>query len=300
MHLPLTMSLKCKSFILLFLLLSGVNSLGANKCESLFDTTGFLTDGSIVVGQMIRQGQATVRHGTVDGVHVIIKKYASIEEVQKFLNPTQILKHAVGVREQINNEMIAYMISVKLRLNNFPEGYVKEIDGEPYWIQLFIPERIKIRGASKEQVDSMIEQLRLGKWGLRDQILAYLLGDMDHSGSQNIINLDEGKIYYIDAGAAFTLASHFPGKLIAEDLKNVYPFKFRHKVLNKSHIKEDPELFDYIAKENMEDILSEISPLISNPKHLEDLRLRLLKLQRQVRVILNLPINAMRSDQERD
>ena len=228
---------------------------------------------------------------------VIAKRYVPLKELEvAYVNShsqeyeKEAKEHYSSAQQSIKNEFLAWNVSSKLGLDVFPFGVIRIIDGEYWWVQLYLEGTYTFadsnlrRGRSKEKVAEFMSEIQQSKWALRDSMLNYLLADVDHPGN-SLYDLKEKRQFYIDAGSAFAIVLSNEVRL-SREIKKVYPFMFNRDRLTATQVKADVDFFKYFVNVDVRLILPLMKQSGLEDGRIVDFELRLAKLQSQVRQLL--------------
>jgi len=263
------------------------------------ELTSILESKELVDMQLLRKGQGLTYLAKIPkyNLKVIAKKYIPFEELLQVQVNNEIdrIKKRIAREQQVKqfflNEQLAWIISRDLGLDVFPFGIIKYINGEYWWVQLYVEGAYTIgslslsRGQNYEKYKQLIDATSNSKWALRDAILSYLIGDADHTSGNSLFDLKEKRIFYIDAGSAFAIGIDRKASE-NRNLKLVEPFVFRNIKLNYQHISADIEFFKNLLLKNPKMFYENLSMHFLEDNKIEEFELRLLKLQNQVQSLL--------------
>ncbi len=226
------------------------------------DITEVLLTEPLSEKRLLRRGAAETYVAEVKkyGLKVIIKSYNPFwgEDLQS-----------------LRNEAVAWVISRSLKMDIFPFGVLRRIDGRTSWVQLFVPFTV---GVDQPLPERVYEILNEKPSSIRSELLTYLLGDEDFTAN-GLIDKTKMRRYYIDAGASFQATV---------DPKNVHPFSPYGDPFSSKHIKNDPEFYKSLVRTDPNKIVEELKPLVADHNHLTDFILKLRKVQSQIKNLLAL------------
>lgn len=232
----------------------------------------------------LRQGVGMTYTATIKkyNLKVIAKRYRLYDEIVGDWKSEHKKEDWDGqYLQMIRNEKIAWIVSRSLKMDVFPFGVIRTMEGKTWWIQLFVLDSVDPEGVTKMPNPSKIfDRLNEEKWTVRSEMLTYILGDVDAS-SNGIMVVPELRRYYVDAGGALQIV--LPRKTRkTSDIANIYPFFVYGDSLTLNHINKDRDFFRYVVHFDPRKMAREIRPLVADHERLKDIVLRLQKVQDQI------------------
>jgi hypothetical protein len=264
------------------LLLSGltVSTVGANPvCSALFATheaiESAVTDGTSVLEAQSHSEKFLLnllRHGKITGWDKVLNHYGQNEVfIVSFAGtPVRAAAKLLDPSERGVDEAV-YLISERTGLKNYPFTTERRINGKRYVMHLYLD------GYVNPMTITMPPTTHPSY--IRQMVLEYIIGDVDHNPPDLMYNLKTSHWAYIDATCAFMMAE------FGLTPEMVQPFKLwgQHSFLQKQYL-ADREFFDSLEKINPEEVFAKLP--VKNPDRaalVPFAKARLIKLQHQIR-----------------